>query len=268
MKFLKRWKILIIVILLAGFFALLNYVNLSSKIKNFFYRISSPVQKVLWWKAEKIAYFSSTLADIKNLKKENEKLKLDVQTLRAENAILKELKGENETLKQSLGLGLEKEFKLTMARVSGKDISQDYLLIDKGGRDGLKKDLTIITSQRTLLGKISEVYDDFSRVNLISDKNMAFDAKDQESEVVGVVKGKGHFQLFFDLIPQEKEMKEGDSMVTVSLGGIFPGGILLGHIAKISKSALEPFQQVEIKPSFDIKNLDVIFVILDEAVRN
>ena len=262
MKLLSKLKIGAIVVLLIAFFVVLNLTGFSKEIKNFFYLISSPIQKTLWRLGDKTADFFEIVSQIKNLKKENERLSLRVQELLAENSLLKELKRENEILREALGIGLAKEFKLSLAEVIGKDISQDSLIINKGSKDGLTSGLAVITPQKILVGKISQVYKNFSKVMLISNKKSVFSVKFQEKDIEGVVKGKGNFQLFLDLIPQNAEIEPGDDLVTVSLGGIFPAGLLVGEIKEIKKSDVTPFQQAEIKPAFDIKEIEKLFIII------
>jgi rod shape-determining protein MreC len=256
------FKIAILTLIIV-FFVFLNLTPVSSKVKNAIYLLSTPVQKWFFKTGAKISDFFETISEIKNLKIENEELKLRTQELIAQNLILKELKTENEILRKSLEIGLEKEFKLILVETIGKDISQDFLLINKGSKDGLSKNLPVITQQKTLVGKITEVYENFSKVMLLTDKESSFDAEIPEKEIYGVVKGRGNFKLFLDLIPQDKEIKEGDLVVTSSLGGVFPRGILVGEIKEIKKSDVELFQKAEIQPALDIKELKFLFVILE-----
>lgn len=250
-----------IIILIIAFFILSNSTPFSKEIKNFFYFISSPIQRWLWSAGLKLSDFFATISEIKTLKKENEELKLKIQNLISENSSLKELKKENEILRTALNLGLEKEFELKMARVIGKEISQDYLIIDKGEKDGLEKGLAVITQQKALVGKIGDVYNNFSSVQLLTSKNNSFDVKMSEKEIYGLAKGKGNFKLSLDLIPKEKEIEVGDRLVTSAGGGIFPNGLLVGEISRVKKSDIEPFQEIEIKPTFDVKDLDLLFII-------
>ena len=201
------------------------------------------------------------IGSARKLEKDNEDLNLRAQELLSENTFLKELKKENEILKGALGIGLEKEFQLVLASVLGKDISQDSIMIDKGKKDGLIPDLPVITGQKILIGKVSDIYDNFSRVMLISHKEISFDAKVSEKEVQGIIKGQGNSKILFDLVPQEKELKEGDLVITTALGGIFPERLLAGKVVKIRKSDVSPFQQAEIYPAFEIQNLEKIFII-------
>ncbi len=279
MKFSPRLKIEgIIIVFLIAFFTALNYPPINKEVKNFFYLISSPIQKTLWGAGDRVSDFFETVSEIKNFKKEvdehsfidalrcawaNEELRLKIEGLISENAKLRELKKENETLRIALGIGLEKEFKLLLAEVIGKDISQDTILINRGLKDGISKSLSVINQQKVLVGKIGEVYSNYSKVILISNKESSFDAKISESDVQGVVRGRENGKLFFDLVPKEKEIKEGDLVVTTALGGIFPSGLLVGEIGKVFRSDVEAFQQAEILPTFDIGELEILFVIVN-----
>ena len=178
-----------------------------------------------------------------------------------EIAFLKELRKENEKLREALKIGLEKEFQLIEARVISKDFSQDSILINKGLKGGIFEGAVVIISQKLLLGKIGEVYENFSEVILISNEEISFDAKISDKEVYGVVRGEGNSEFYFGLIPKEADVSEGELVITTPLGGIFPGGLLVGEVEEIEKSDVEPFQKTKIKPLFDFRELDILFII-------
>lgn len=273
MKLSPRLKIIIAGVLTVLLFLALNLSPAKKEVKNFFYLISSPIQKTFWQAGKNISDFFGMISEMKNLKKENEEVKLKIQGLISENVAIIEFKKENEILRKALGIGLEKEFKLMISEVIGKDISQDSLIINKGSRDGISKDFPVINQQKTLVGKISEVYNNYSKVMLISNKESSFDAKilarlaeqgeagGSDTEIYGVVKGKGNLKLFLDLIPKEKEIKEGDIIITTSLSRIFPKGLLVGEIKEVDVSDIEPWQTAQIKPAFNIGELETLFII-------
>ena len=252
-------SILLFTVLAVLVIVALNFYQ--KQVRNFFYLISAPIQKTFWRAGDRVYDFFETILDIKNLKKENEGLKLKIQSLLAENVQLLELKKENETLRTALNLGLEKEFKLTLTQVIGKDISQDSLIIDKGSDGGILKGQPVITQEKNLVGKINEVYKNFSKVQLSSHKDSSFDAKIPDTEIYGLIKGNGNFKVFFDLIPKDKEIKKGDLVVTAAAGGIFPEGLLVGEVKDVKKSDIEPFQKVEISPSFDVNEINHLFIL-------
>lgn len=259
----KNWLLfLFFFILILTIVIVLNLFE--NKVKNFFYSISFPFQNFFWQSGKKISNFFEGISQFKNLKKENESLKSKIQELLAQNASLLELKKENESLRNALNIGLEKEFKLILVKVIGKDISQDFLLINKGAKDGIFTELPVITQEKVLVGKITKVYENFSKVMLITDKNSSFSAKvsDSDPEIFGIAKGKGNLKVSFEMVPQEKEIKEGDILVTSVLGGVFPPGILVGKLENIKKSDLKPFQEADIIPFFNEKELDFLFIII------
>lgn len=260
MKLSLRSKILIIFI---GILFIISLNFFQKEVKNFFYFISSPIQKWLWKAGKNISSFFETISEIKNLKKENEELKLEIERLIAENLTLKELKKENEILREALNLELKKEFELKFAQVIGKDISQDFISIDKGFVDGLSEGFSVITQQKSLVGKIVKVYKNFSKVQLLTTKDFSFDVKIAEKDIYGIAKGKGSFKLSLEFIPKEKEISIGDKVLTSALGGKFPAGILVGEVGKIKRLDISPFQEAEIQPAFGIQKLDFLFIILN-----
>ena len=191
---LRKKKILVSVFIV---FTLIVFSNIFQKeLKNFVYTVSSPFQKILWQAGDRTSDFLETFIKIKEIGKEVEKLKKENKKLTAEIAALKELKKENKNLREALKIGLQKKFKLFLAQVIGKDISQDFILIDKGAKDGILKDMPVITPQKILLGKISQVYKNFSKIMLLSNKKMSFDVRIQNSSDISAIgKGEGDSKI-------------------------------------------------------------------------
>jgi len=241
---------------------LIIFSNIFQKrLRNFSYVVSSPLQKILWQAGDKTANFFGTFVGMKEKEKIRE-LEKENQKLITEIAALKDLKNENKILRNALGVGLQKDFKLSLAQIIGKDISQDFILINKGAEDGILKDMPVITSQKILLGKISRTYKNFSKVMLLSNKKMSFDVNIQSSsaDISGVGKGKGNSKILIGLIPREEDILKGDLVVSGSLGGIFPKGLFVGRIKKVEKKDTEAFQKIEIEPAFNIGKLDGLFI--------
>ena len=261
MRFSARKKKILIVII--GLLIILSLNFFQKEVKGFFYSFSAPIQKSLWGAGDRVSDFFESIFRAKNLKKEAEELKLKNQELLAENVSLQNLKKENQILREALEIGLEKDFKLELAEVIGKDIGQDSLLINKGLKNGISEGMPVITQQKAILGKITEIYENFSRVRLISNKESSFDAEIIERDILGVVRGKGGLKIYLDLIPRQKELKEGDLVTSASLGGIFPQGLLIGLIKKVKQRDVSSYQQAEISPFFNVEEIENVFIILN-----
>ncbi len=178
-----------------------------------------------------------------------------------QNIKLEKLKKENESLRTALGLELEKEFSLEVAQVIGKETSADYLIINKGFNDGIMAGFPVITENKILVGKISELYENISKVELLSSKNSSFDIEIFEKEIYSLAKGSGSFKIILDLIPKIENIEIGDKVISSVLGGNFPGGLLIGQIQDIEKSDTAAFQQAEVKSGFEVRDLKDIFII-------
>lgn len=253
----------VILTIIIGVALILSLNFWQNPVKGFFYSSSASLQQVLWGAGNDAADLFKGFLNSKKLQQENEQLRLTVQGLLSENSTLKELRRENALLRNALEVGPAKTFQLALAEVVSQDISQDTILINQGKKDGLAVDMPVVTQENVLLGKISEVYDKFSRVILVTSENSSFDAKVSDADITGVIKGRGGAQLTLDLVPKTKELKQGDLIITTTLGGVYPKGLLVGTVRNAQKSDTEPFWRTEISPLFRANELSYVFVILN-----
>jgi rod shape-determining protein MreC len=231
-------------------------------VKNFVYGATQPLHKMTWGLGARISGGLQNIASIKNAIKENQDLRARIDGLLADNSRIAELKKENETLKEALGLGLDKEYDLRMAETIGMDMMADSLVVDKGAADMIETGFPVVTSNKVVIGRISKVYENFSKVDLITGKDITFDVNVSENATNGLAKGLGGFGLMLDLIPKDIEIRQGASVSTSALGGIFPEGFLVGMVDQVNKNDVETFQTATIKPAFEIGKVREIFIII------
>ncbi len=243
-------------------FFIITLFYFSNNLNNFFYSFSYPIQNSLASITNKTSDFFVFFREKSNLKKNNDILEKERNDLMAEIILLKEIEKENDKLKKALDLNVNDDFNLILAEVSSYNFNEDFIVVNKGEIDGVSVGMPIINEKKVIIGSVFHVFDKFSKVTLITHKeNSLFDVEVQGKDVRGVIKGGSKFSLILDLIPKEKEIKEGDFIITN--GEIFPKGLPVGKIKKITKLDTELFQQVEIYPLFNPKNLKKVFIITD-----
>jgi len=263
-------KILIVIVVL---FLLLVVINVfHNEVKNFIYNGLRPVQKILWKLGKDTSVFLGSLVEPNAVTRTNEELAIKNQELLNEIISLQQIKSENQFLREAFNTGLEKEFKLVLADIIGIETYGDFILIDRGTDDGILENMPVINSQKVLFGKISKVYKNFSKVLLISNNNNVLDVKilkDDTSSppIYGAVKGEGNFKAILDTIPLDYEINNGDTLITSSLEGTFPKGLLVGRIIKIQRNDLKPFQTAQIDLFFNLKRANELFVISNYKVK-
>lgn len=269
MRLSSRNKRLLLIIVLAASLTLTVSV-FNKEVRNAFYTFSAPLHRTFWRTGSNIASFLEAFVKSQKIQSEMEVLRLENQALLGHIASLKAAQEENEELREALGIELEKDFSITLAQVVSKDNGQDFLLIDAGLRDGITEQMPVITAQKVLVGRVDEVYRNFSKIMLISHNKSSFDAHilrladkkaEQENNITGIIKGGGKFHVSFDLLLQEADVSQGDIIVTSSFGGIFPAELLVGTINEVEKSDVELFQRATVTPFLDIRKIDLLFVI-------
>jgi rod shape-determining protein MreC len=257
-----RYKTLGILVLVALVCVPLYFF--SSQIKNFFYAVSSPFQKSFCTAGSDSSGFFSSLFSGNKLQKEIANLKNQNAILSSNVLDINALKKENEVLRHAIGVELNKDYKLEMTNITAKDVSNDYITIDKGTENGVKEGMAVITNEKAVVGRTIEVQKNYAKVILISNKKSSFDAEIEEKGATGVLRGSGRLSVLLDLIPREKNITEGDMVKTSNITGVFPPNLLVGWIKKVMKNDVESIQQAELELGFDIKNTNSLFIILNK----
>ena len=263
MRRLSVLKLIVGFVLVLGAFIALNLTGFSAKIKNSFFSFSSSFQESLWSSGNGISNFFEGFLNSGRLKKEVDILLTEKEDLISRLIQEELLRQENENLRAALDLKEAEGFELATVKIIGKDISRDSILINKGSKDGIEKDMPIITVEKVLVGKVTTVYDDFSEVMLVSNPEFSFDIQIFEKNIYGVEKGEGSLESYIDLIPKEKDVLPGDIVLTAVLGGMFPEGLLVGEVRDVKNSDVETFQQAQVSLYLNIDNLDDLLVIKD-----
>jgi len=211
------------------------------------------------------AFFTSLWAGYVNLRhvqQENRTLKEEVTRLRKEEMFLLETQRENERLHQILQLREDISLPTIAARVIGKDPSNWFrsILIDKGFREGIKKNAAVL-SPKGLVGRVIEVMEGTSRVQLITDPNCAVGALVQAGRVGGLVVGEVGPFCRLKFLPQGAEIQVGDSVLTSGLSGLSPKGIPIGTVSAVHKKENALFQEAEVLPRVDLSSIEEVLVI-------
>lgn len=249
-------KIIIGIFLLVFFIMLLNFFNAPTK--NFFFTVSSPIQKTFWSAGESSSGFLSSVINAGDLSKENDNLKNENQKLISEITSLQAINDANQAQSNVSQACQNTNFKLLMAGVIGLD-GQDELTINKGSVDGVAENMPVINQQNVVFGKIDKVYKNFSQVMLVSNKKSIINVK--IGDINGVIKGSGNQSFYLDLVPVNSNLNKGDVLTTSALEKTFPKDLLVGTVLQIQKNDQKPFLQAQVQPFFNLSNADNLFVI-------
>lgn len=204
--------------------------------------------------------------DLVGVRQENLRLKQQLAQLEGQQRRMVELEAENRHLADLLEL----RDALGMTAIAANVIASDAtglsrtLMLSEGDRQGLRREMAVI-SINGVVGKLITVSHDAARVLLISDHNSALDAFDQRSRARGIVAGVVEDGLVMKYVDRSEDVKSGDMIVTSGMDGIFPRGLLVGTVARVSQEGPGLFLNVEVKASVDFRELEQVMILTTRA---
>lgn len=227
-----------------------------------------PIQNGLTYLKNKIGGNNTFFTDIGNLKEENKNLKQKNSELEQSLRELENIKTQNETLKEYLNLTKKYgEYKTIPGYVINKDISNysKTIVINLGKKDGVKENMTVIGDQG-LVGHVVSVTENTAKVQTIIDTASSVSSSMSTTKDSIVCKGTldEPSALKAMYIPTEANIIQGDSIETSGLGGIYPKGIHIGTVKKVTNTQNLTDRYAIIETAVDFNKLDTVLVITNQ----
>jgi rod shape-determining protein MreC len=179
---------------------------------------------------------------------------------------LRETLRENDRLRELLAFREKLELETVVARVIGRDVSTEYraIRINRGESSGIQKDMAVVTSQG-VVGRVLRTTADTADVVTIVDTLSAIDAIDERSRARGVVEGLSDDLCQMRFALRTDDIAPNDLLISSGLGGIFPKGVPVGMVLKVSKQPFGITQEVEVRPAVDFSKLEEVLVIVKKV---
>ena len=133
-------------------------------------------------------------------------------------------------------------------------------IIDQGKVQGVKEGLPVLAPQG-IVGRVVEVYPEYSKTMLIVDRKSAADAMIQRTRVRGILKGKGGNRCSLEFVPKNADVRVGDLVLASGLVGLYPKGLVFGKVTAANKKNPGVFQEIEVTSSADLSALEEVLVV-------
>ena len=190
------------------------------------------------------------------LLKREERLSQLTASLSVENALLRERLSRDTLLLPS------EPFKFKRARVIERDLKTQvqFLIIDRGERDGIKTDMIVIDPYG-IVGKIIQTGPYLSTIETLLGPDIKIAAMDQRTHCVGLVETDKENNLIFHYVLREEKVREGDTIVTSGMGKVFPEGLRIGRVIRVENEPSGLFKSCLLTPFARIGSLQEVFII-------
>ncbi len=220
----------------------------------------------------RVTGFIDGISQLHEMYVENAELKQEMQNYASLKAQLAEADAENQRLSQMVGFKKSQgtHYQLVPSRVIGRDPStwNSEITIDVGTASGVKVNMPVVSVDGSLVGRISAAAAYSSKVILITDtqvgdgvsaKVLTGSTQQPFGIVVGSSTSPGSLQMNF--LSPLANISVGQTVITSHLGGIFPDGLVIGRITKVTTGAQGLTQLALIQPAADLTYVQDVFVV-------
>lgn len=190
---------------------------------------------------------------------ENKALQDQIAQLLSENAELRRKLAEAEAfLSQEKSLD-PKKYHLLPARPIGLERT---LKVDKGSQDGVQAKSAAVFKDN-YLGQVVQVSAGGASIRLLTDPDskVAVFSFGKEGKAKGILVGEFGTEMLMDKILHEEKIEIGDLVYTEGTEEHLPRGLVVGRVAQVLENKNEVFKQAKIQSVFDIRDLELIFLI-------
>src|SRR6476660_6504608 len=227
----------------------------------------SPLEKALLWFQNGVGNIWSNYVYLRGVRQENRDLKFEIERLRLEQVRLSDDAQQARRLQALLGFKEQYIAKTVAAQVIGSSGSEQSrsIYIDKGSSSGVEKDMAVITADG-LVGKVLRSYGSSAQVLLINDQSSGVGVILDKSRLQGVIKGTAGGEVILEKVMTDEQVSPGDLIVTSGGDQIFPKGITVGTVMKVTPGA-DLFLNIRVKPSANLSRLEEVLVITKKEDR-
>jgi rod shape-determining protein MreC len=142
----------------------------------------------------------------------------------------------------------------------GHDWFAQRITVDRGARAGLRGGLPVVDSQG-LIGQLSRVFPGASEVTLVSSPEQLTPVYVERTGQRGLAAGSGHGRMELRFMPAQTDVRPGDRLLTSGIDRIYPAGIPVAQVTRVSRSQSSPYLRVECLPLAGIDRARAVLVV-------
>ena len=224
----------------------------------------TPVQIASSWSIHKVKAAWGGYIGLRHTHQENIELRRQLAQLQIENAQLQGRAAEADRLAILLQFReAHASAPMLAARVIGAspDSASHILFLDRGSRDGVKRDMGVITPDG-VVGKILAVFPGTSQVLLLSDKDSGVGALLATTRTQGPVRGSGEPLLDMEYVSKDEKVAAGDAVLTSGEDRIFPKDLPVGRVVQTHPDPRTPFLVIRVQPAAHLDQLEEVLILL------
>lgn len=145
----------------------------------------------------------------------------------------------------------------------GHDWFAQRISLDQGGDAGLRRGLPVVDASG-LVGQVSRVYPGSSEVMLVSSPGQLTPVMVERTGQRGLAAGNGHSVMELRYMPAQTDIRPGDRLLTSGIDRVYPAGIPVARVSRVSRSQSSPYLRVESVPLAGLDRSRAVLVLVAE----
>jgi rod shape-determining protein MreC len=231
-------------------------------------RVARPFEDAAGW-----------FGDVLDAKSENEKLRAELDRLRAQLIVNKAAAHENAILRQQQAFRVGPSFPRDYRGLSTAIIARPFgrfdqqVMVAAGSDDGVRLHDPVVTPDG-LVGQVTQVANDVAQVTLLTDESSAVSAVDLKTRASGIVRhgDSSGGSLLLDQVTKDKQVFPGDVVITAgwrsgNLASIYPRWIPIGTVKRVGQLDIDEDKEIQIEPFVDFSSLESVIIEIKKGQR-
>ncbi len=198
------------------------------------------------------------------LRKKNDILVSRVAELENELSLYREMAIDTMLWSASQG-GYQKPYTYIVAKVVSNSVNklENYIVLNRGERDGVLKNMSVVSPGGGMVGYIAACSDRYSIVVSVLNTKFRTSGKVQGQEHMGSIfwNGESRYEVEMEELSKYSDIKPGDEIVSTGYSQIFPEGVLIGRVDEAQMDESNTSYNVSIELAVDISALSEVVIV-------
>ena len=140
--------------------------------------------------------------------------------------------------------------------------NKNYIIIDKGSKQGIEKNLGVISNHGPV-GVVIQVSENYSCIVSVLNKESNIGARIHNSKYFGILRwdAKDYRIALLEEIPKHVKVHKGDIIETSGYSTFFPEGLKIGQIIGKKNNPENNFSTISVKLDNDFSHLNYVYVL-------
>ena len=236
--------------------------NIHTQLKQHIMLVRTPFQWIINAPSRLISSIDYYLSEQNKLQQQIFLLKTEASLFQLNQQKLRLLENENRELRKVLNIKnvIKNEIIVGEIVLPSHSNGVSQILINKGLDDGISLGSPVMNNQG-LVGQVVRVDKNLSTIKNITSNNFAISAVSESGAISTLIFGNGSPYLKIYRLPAYEKLVVGDYLLTSGLDQIYPKGIKIGKVIRITPTNNIQFNEIIVQPMTSPESFSQVMII-------